>query len=112
MGSRATASDTDKATPSYANCSRVLPKRICFSQHNVFNPRIEVTGNEAQGIWYFMGPFTFRKDNQELWLAARYEDDYFTIGGQWKFEHLRLLDRMTAPDEAGWAGKTRVKVFE
>jgi SnoaL-like domain len=35
--------------------------RISFSQHNVFNPRITVNGNEAHGTWYFLGPFTFRK---------------------------------------------------
>jgi hypothetical protein len=87
-------------------------ERISFSQHNVFNPRIEVTGNEAKGIWYFMGPFTFRKDNQQLWLAARYEDDYVKIGEQWKFKHLRAIGRMTAPYETGWASKARVKVFE
>jgi hypothetical protein len=59
-----------------------------------------------------MGPFTFRKDNQQLWLAARYEDDYVKTGGHWKFKHLRLLGRMTAPYETGWAGKTRVEAFE
>ena len=32
--------------------------RISFSQHNVFNPRITVNGNEAHGTWYFLGPFT------------------------------------------------------
>src|SRR5262249_46452173 len=36
-------------------------ERISFSQHNVMNPMIEVTGNTAKGSWYFFGPFTFRK---------------------------------------------------
>jgi hypothetical protein len=87
-------------------------ERISFSQHNIFNPRIEVKGNEAHGIWYFMGPFTFRKSNRQAWLAARYEDDYVKLNGVWKFKHLRAIGRMTAPSENGWASKSRVNLFE
>ena len=78
-------------------------ERISFSQHNVFNPRIEVKGSEAHGTWYFLGPFTFRKGNRQFWLAARYEDDYVKINGVWKFKHLRAIGRMAAPYEKGWA---------
>lgn len=85
-------------------------ERISFSQHNVFNPRIEVNGDRAQGIWYFLGPFTFRKENRQAWLAARYEDDYVKISGVWKFQHLRAIGRMVAPYETGWAGD-RPKLF-
>jgi hypothetical protein len=77
--------------------------RISFSQHNVMNPIIEVNGNTAKGSWYFMGPFTFRKGNRAIWLAARYDDDYVKINGQWKFQHLRAIGRMAAPYEKGWA---------
>jgi hypothetical protein len=79
-------------------------ERISFSQHNVFNPRITVEGDRAHGIWYFLGPFTFRKGNRPVWLAARYEDDYVKLDGVWKFQHLRAIGRMTAPYETGWAG--------
>jgi len=77
--------------------------RISFSQHNVMNPMIEVNGNTAKGSWYFLGPFTFRKGNRAIWLAARYDDDYVKINGQWKFQHLRAIGRMAAPYEKGWA---------
>jgi hypothetical protein len=86
-------------------------ERISFSQHNVFNPRIEVNGNEAHASWYFLGPFTFRKGNRQLWLAARYEDDYVKINGKWKFKHLRAFGRMAAPYEEGWASRAKVDVF-
>ena len=86
-------------------------ERIGFSQHNVFNPRIEVNGDQAHGTWYFLGPFTFRKGNRQLWLAARYDDDYVKIGGKWKFKHLRAIGRMAAPYQEGWASGTRVDVF-
>jgi hypothetical protein len=41
-------------------------QRISFSQHNVFNPRIQVKGDEAHGSWNFLGPFTFRKGDRQL----------------------------------------------
>jgi hypothetical protein len=86
-------------------------ERISFSQHNVFNPRIEVKGTEAHASWNFLGPFTFRKGNRQLWLAARYEDDCVKINGVWKFKHLRAFGRMAAPYEEGWASRTKVDVF-
>lgn len=86
-------------------------ERISFSQHNVFNPRIAVNGTEAHGSWNFLGPFTFRKGNRQLWLAARYEDDYVKLDGQWKFKHLRAFGRMAAPYEEGWASRATADVF-
>jgi hypothetical protein len=80
-------------------------QRISFSQHNVMNPIIEVDGDRAKGHWYFIGPFTFRKGNRAMWLAARYEDDYVKVNGEWKFKHLRAIGRMSAPYETGWANK-------
>ena len=80
-------------------------QRISFSQHNVMNPIIEVDGDRAKGTWYFLGPFTFRKGNRAMWLAARYEEDYVKVDGQWKFQHLRGFGRMSAPYETGWAKK-------
>jgi hypothetical protein len=84
-------------------------ERISFSQHNVFNPRIEMNGNTAHGIWYFMGPFTFRKGDRAVWLAARYEEDYVKIDGVWKFQRLNAVGRLAAPYEGGWA--SRMKPF-
>jgi hypothetical protein len=75
---------------------------ISFSQHNLMNPIIEVDGDRAKGTWYLMGPFTFREKNEAKWLAARYEDDYVKINGEWKYKHLRAIVRMSAPYEKGW----------
>ena len=77
-------------------------RRISFSQHNVMNPDIVVDGDRAKGIWYFLGPFTMRTSNRALWLAARYEDDYVKLNGEWKFQHLRAIGTMSAPYEKGW----------
>lgn len=77
---------------------------ISYSQHMVMNPIIEINGSSANGVWYFFGPFTFIKDNQAMWQAARYHEDYEKIEGTWKIRHLRVKGPgMSANYEAGWA---------
>ena len=76
---------------------------ISFSQHQVMNPIIKIDGDRATGIWYFFGPFTFYKNNQAKWLAARYEDDYVKVNGEWKIQHLRARGRMHTNYEESWA---------
>lgn len=77
---------------------------ISFSQHMTMNPRIEVKGNTASGVWYFFGPFTMRKDNRAVWQAARYHEDYVKLDGQWKIRHLKVTGpTMSADYETGWA---------
>jgi hypothetical protein len=75
---------------------RNFQKTFSFSQHNIMNPRIQVDGTRASGIWYIMGPWTYTDTNEEKWLALRYDDDYVKIGGEWKYQHLRVVLRMTA----------------
>lgn len=71
-------------------------KMFNFSQHNIMNPVIEVDGDRATGIWYIMGPWTYRENDDEKWLALRYDDDYVKIDGEWKYQHLRVALRMVA----------------
>lgn len=84
---------------------RSFAENISFSQHNVFNPRIEVNGDTAHASWYLLGPFTFREGKRQNWLAARYEDDCVRVDGTWKFQHLRAIGRMSAPYEKGWESR-------
>jgi len=86
-------------------------RRVSFSQHNVFNPRITVNGDEAHGSWYLLGPFTFREGPRQLWIAVRYEEDYVKRDGKWKIKHLRGIGRMAAPHEVGWAAGPDPGIF-
>ena len=70
-------------------------KLFTFSQHNITNPVITVDGDRATGIWYIMGPRTLTENNKEIWMAARYDDDYVKIDGEWKYQHLRVDVRMS-----------------
>ena len=76
---------------------RGFQQLISFSQHNVMNPQLQVDGDRATGSWYFLGPFTFRKGNENKWLALRYDDDYVRIDGAWKYQHLRATLRAESP---------------
>ena len=60
-----------------------------FSQHNIMNPRIVIDGATATGIWYIMGPWNNREDGTNIWMTARYDDDYVKVDGVWKYAHLR-----------------------
>ena len=60
-----------------------------FSQHNIMNPRIDIHGERATGVWYIMGPWTNTEDGKEIWMTARYDDDYVKVNGEWKYKHLR-----------------------
>ena len=80
-------------------------KQISFSQHQVMNPVIKIEGETATGIWYFFGPFTFSRKNQAKWLAARYQDDYIKVDGEWKFQHLRARGRLSTDYDKSWATK-------
>jgi ketosteroid isomerase-like protein len=75
---------------------RDFQKMFSFSQHNIMNPIIAVDGDRATGIWYIMGPWTYTENNDEKWLALRYDDDYVKTGGEWKYQHLRVALRMVA----------------
>ena len=84
---------------------RTFQQLISFSQHMVMNPILEIEGNHAKGTWYFLGPFTFRKNNEAKWVAVRYEDDYVKVNEEWKYQHLRAHIRMSANYDEGWAKK-------
>lgn len=83
-------------------------KSIKFSQHMVFNPRIQVQGDHATGKWYFLGMFTFYgregEPNVARWQTCRYEEKYRRVNGDWKIENLRVRAPSIAADyDKGWA---------
>ncbi len=69
-------------------------KMFSFSQHNIMNPIIDVTGNRATAQWYIMGPWDQTEAERKTWMTLRYNDDYIKVGGEWKYQHLRVALRM------------------
>lgn len=70
--------------------------KFSFSQHNITNPRITIDGDRATAAWYILGPWTNAQDGKEIWMTARYDDDYVKVDGEWKYQHLRVGVRMVA----------------
>ncbi|MDE0005284.1 MAG: nuclear transport factor 2 family protein [Rhodospirillaceae bacterium] len=85
-------------------------EQISFSQHNVYNFRIRVDGDRAEGTSYFFGPFTFRENGFRCWIIGRSEDDYAKEGGVWKIRHHRGYG-ITVPYEMGWPAQTPPDAF-
>jgi ketosteroid isomerase-like protein len=84
---------------------RGAPKLLTFAIHQVMNPLIEVQGKRATGKWYLFQPCTLAEGNQAAWLAARYEEEYVKVGGEWKFQHLKVFSSFMTPYDQGWVQK-------
>jgi ketosteroid isomerase-like protein len=84
---------------------RGAPQIFPFAIHQVMNPIIEVQGDKATGRWYLFQPCTLAEGNQAAWLAARYEEEYVKVGGEWKFKHLKVLPSFFTPYGEGWVKK-------
>lgn len=81
------------------------PKLLPFAIHQVMNPLIEVQGERATGRWYLFQPCTLAEGNQAAWLAARYEEEYVKVNGEWRFTRLKVFSSFMTPYEQGWAKK-------
>jgi hypothetical protein len=81
------------------------PNMIPFAIHYILNPIIEVKGNSAQGTWYLFQACTFAEGNQAVWGAARYNEEYVKVQGEWKFKKLVVSSTFWTPFDQGWVKK-------
>jgi hypothetical protein len=72
--------------------------RVSQSQHAVTNPRIEVTGDTATGVWYIVALFDRPTESGATWTLGRYHEEYVRLDGRWFIKHLRVetLGRLAA----------------
>jgi ketosteroid isomerase-like protein len=85
----------------FRGASALLP----FALHQVMNPLIEVDGDTATGQWYLFQPCTLGEQNQAMWLAAKYAEEYVRTNGEWQFKSLKVNSQFFTPFEEGWAKK-------
>lgn len=76
---------------------------MVFAIHHVTNPIIEVEGDSAKGQWYLWQPCTQSRQQQAIWLAARYRETYARTPEGWRFDQMIIHPRMFAPYADGWA---------
>jgi len=82
---------------------------ITFAMHYMMNPIITVNGDRARGSWYLFQTCTFAEGNTAIWGAARYEEQYRRVGGEWKFRHLQLISSFWTPFDEGWVKRRFVQ---
>jgi hypothetical protein len=70
--------------------------------HYVSNPIIEVSGDSASGIWYFLRPYT-APDGRAHWASGTYDDDYRKVDGVWRFKTIKITNHFACPYDEGWA---------
>jgi ketosteroid isomerase-like protein len=75
-----------------------------FMVHYVSNPLIEVGGDSAIGIWYFLRPYTAH-DGRPHWASGIYEDEYRRTLDGWRFRVVKITNFFACPYQNGWAGE-------
>jgi hypothetical protein len=86
-----------------------VPSILSYSQHYVFNEVIDISGEEATGLWYVNCPVVF-SDSDPLGrsgpglVAGRYEEEYVREGGVWKWRRIVALLDVVGPADQFWTG--------
>lgn len=71
-----------------------------LSRHFLTNEAITVTGDTAVGTWsYLMASVV---EEQVVWTAGRYRNDFVRVAGAWKFQHVRIDDIALPSTANGW----------
>ncbi|AYJ85486.1 nuclear transport factor 2 family protein (plasmid) [Sphingomonas paeninsulae] len=78
----------DAIRKGYGRAYRDMPQFTAM--HVVTNPRLAVTGNEAEGTWYLLDLTLREAHTNPLLLVALYEEKYRRIDGVWKYSFLKL----------------------
>jgi ketosteroid isomerase-like protein len=86
-----------------------VPSEITFATHYMTNSIVEVDGDLAHGTWYLFQTCTFAENNQAIWGAARYHDEYARVDGEWKFRRVKLISSFWTPFEEGWVKRALVQ---
>jgi hypothetical protein len=84
------------------------PTILPFTAHFLANPVIGLSqeGRDGWGQWHTLEAATLRDGAAQVWIIARYDNDFTLVADDWKIKHIRYTDTCVAPYEEGWL-KTR-----
>ena len=85
-----------------------LPKLLSFVKQFIHNHVVEVQGNHGQGFSYLEAKSVSK--GESFLVAARYDDEYEKVNGEWKFKKMHLTPYFTVPHHEGWAQEDRLKM--
>jgi hypothetical protein len=80
------------------------PTILPFTAHFLTNPVIVLSqdGEEGWGEWHTLEAATLRDGAAQVWILARYDNDFALVGEDWKIKHIRYTDTCVVPYEEGW----------
>jgi hypothetical protein len=85
---------------------RGLSGSLVFAAHFVTNPIITFSGSDrARGAWRLLEPATVNKDGalDSNLLVAAYDNGFVRVGGEWKFQSVKVHVNFFEPISKGWA---------
>ncbi len=81
---------------------------LSFVRQFVHNHAVEVDGDTGRGYAYLEAKTISKGD--AYFVAARYDDEYVRVNGEWKFKKMSLEPFFTVPFSEGWAQEDRLKM--
>jgi hypothetical protein len=81
---------------------------LTFVRQFVHNHSVEVSGDAGSGYAYLEAKTI--SAGEAFLVAARYDDEYRRVGGEWKFKRMALTPYFTVPFKEGWAQEDRLKM--
>ena len=83
----------------------IIFEKYSYMLHHFYDVTIEVKGDTATGIWYFLVPATNAKEGRAEWLGGMYQEMYVKVDGEWKFKRVDADMQIVAPYSEGWFKK-------
>ena len=85
-----------------------LPKLLSFVKQFIHNHVVETQGQTGKGLSYLEAKSVSK--GESYLVAARYDDEYEKVNGEWKFKKMHLTPYFTVPHLEGWAQEDRLKM--
>lgn len=79
-----------------------------FIKQFIHNHAITLNGDTASGLSYLEAKTVV--NGESYLVAARFDDEYARVGGEWKFRSLKLSLYFAVPLREGWAGENRIQL--
>jgi hypothetical protein len=82
--------------------------RITWVKQFIHNHIVHLHGDRGDGFAYLEAKPIF--NGEAFLVAARYDDEYVKVNGQWKFKKMSLVPYFMVPFKEGWAQEDRLKM--
>ena len=82
--------------------------RITFVKQFIHNHTIDLRGDRGTGVSYLEAKPIY--GDEAFLVAARFNDEYAKVNGEWKFKKMALLPYFMVPLKEGWAQEEKIKM--